>query len=445
MHAKSDMDLLQDYLVRHSEEAFETLVRRHINLVCATALRMTRDRDMAEEVTQAVFVILSRKARTLSAKTILPGWLYRTARFAAADALKAKYRRERREQEAMMMNTGADSTWEEVAPLLDTAMSCLGEKDRNAILLRYFENKSLAEVGVALGISDDTAQKRVTRGIEKLRAFLRRHNVAATSGGLASLLSAQAATSASVPSAEAICAMATGATNLSTSTAAIVKGTLSIFMTMQLKNAALIALALLITGGAATLVAQRTDSKPAASANKTPIEALMTLAKAVTAHDRIAFVAVVHAETQAGTALISTTVAMVEAQARCKQALGDKFGSERAAAAMETVNFTAFQFGQNNLASAHVTVEGDRATVSIPSRSNPSKSRAHQMVNKNGGWRLDADAKSGYATEKTLGAFKDVAAAIDRTTGEVRASKYGTIEQAIEALKSQAIAAATSN
>jgi hypothetical protein len=132
-------------------------------------------------------------------------------------------------------------------------MSCLGERDRNAILLRYFENKSLAEVGLALGISDDPAQKRIARGIEKLRAFLRRRNVAVTSGGLASLISAQAGTAASMRSSEAICAMATGGSNLSTSTAAIVKGTLNMFMTIQLKNAALIALALLITGGAATV------------------------------------------------------------------------------------------------------------------------------------------------------------------------------------------------
>src|SRR5688500_4550790 len=138
MHDKSDMELLQDYVQRHSEQAFETIVRRHINLVCSTALRITRDRDMADDVTQAVFIILTRKARALSPKTILPAWLYRTARFAAADALKAKHRRQRREQEAIMIDTGSDSGWEDVAPFLDTAMAGLGEKDRNAILLRYF-------------------------------------------------------------------------------------------------------------------------------------------------------------------------------------------------------------------------------------------------------------------------------------------------------------------
>src|SRR5688500_17604378 len=161
MHDKSDMELLQDYIHRHSEEAFATIVRRHINLVCSAALRITRDRDLADDVTQAVFIILTRKARALSPKTILPAWLYRTARFAAADALKAKHRRQRREQEAIMINTesDSDSTWEDVAPFLDTAMAWLAEKDRNAILLRYFENRSLADVGRALGITENTAQK----------------------------------------------------------------------------------------------------------------------------------------------------------------------------------------------------------------------------------------------------------------------------------------------
>jgi RNA polymerase sigma factor (sigma-70 family) len=444
MHEKSDMELLQEYRSDGSEAAFATIVRRHINLVHSAALRMAQDRDLADDVTQAVFVVLSRKARSLSPKTMLAGWLYRTARFAAADALKSKYRRQRREQEAAMIETGPDSTWDEVAPLLDEAMGGLGEKDRNAILLRYFQNKSLKEVGVELGVSDDTAQKRIARGLEKLRRLLTGRNVAVTTGGLTAILSAHAAQAAPSQFVDAICAIATSGGSLSTSTAAIVKGTLHMFTLIQLKNAAFIALALLLTGGAASLVAQRTETKSAVPAAGTPIEALAVLAESVKSHDANAFAAVVHGETPSGMALVSSTLALVNAQAGFKQALGEKFTAERASTLMAGVNFTAFQFGQNNLSSAQVTIDGDRATVSIPSRSNPSRSRSHLMLKKNGSWKLDADAKSEHATGKNIAIFNEVARSVERTSEEVRAGKYQTIEAAIEALKSQAIAAATS-
>jgi RNA polymerase sigma factor (sigma-70 family) len=444
MHEKSDAELLRDYAATGSEEAFECIVRRHINLVYSTAFRISRDRDMADDVTQAVFLVLSRKARSLSSKSVLPGWLYRTTGFAATDALKSKRRRERRELEAAMIDTvpERDATWDEVLPFLDAAMAALAASDRNAILLRFFQDKSLKDVGMALGVSDDTAQKRITRGLEKLRRFLSRRRLAVTTGSLTSLLSAHVIEAAPAGSAHAICTIAAGGGSLSVSTAAIVKGTLNMFMTIELKGAALIACTIIIAVGAATLVTRGDDSAPPAAVAATPVQALETLARAVTSHDPGAFRSVVHADTPPGAALVSTTETLVQAQARFRQVLGEKFTPERAVL-MDSVNFTAFQFGQNNLASAKTTIEGERATVQIPSRSNPARTRSHQMIFKNGGWRLDVDSKTEHATERNIAAFKEVTVAIDRTTEEVRASKYGTAEQAVEALKSTAIAAAT--
>lgn len=147
-----DMELLRQYASRNSEDAFAALVTRHVNLVYSVALRQTGDALMAEEITQAVFIILARKAKSLGGKTILPGWLCRTARNVAANALTTQRRRQRREQEACMetfLNGGSDApsqpisdeTWRQIAPLLDAALARLGGKDHDAIVLRFFEKK----------------------------------------------------------------------------------------------------------------------------------------------------------------------------------------------------------------------------------------------------------------------------------------------------------------
>jgi RNA polymerase sigma factor (sigma-70 family) len=171
-----DMALVREYAASQSEQAFETLVSRHVNLVYSAALRQARDAALAQEITQAVFIILARKAGSLSPKTILSGWLYRTARFAAADALKIQRRRQHREQEALMegvFQNESDTAWEQLSPLLDEAMARLRDKDRDTIVLRFFENKSLQEVGDALGMEERAAQKRIARSLEKLRVFSR--------------------------------------------------------------------------------------------------------------------------------------------------------------------------------------------------------------------------------------------------------------------------------
>src|SRR5262245_37818808 len=148
MDALDDMDLLREYASRQSEAAFETLVRRHINLVHSAALRKVRDPALASEVTQTVFLILARKARSISSRTILAGWLYRTAHFTAARALRGEFRRRRHELEAAQMQPDPpDPAWERISPFLEDAMSQLGEADRNAVLLRYFEGRDLKSVG----------------------------------------------------------------------------------------------------------------------------------------------------------------------------------------------------------------------------------------------------------------------------------------------------------
>src|SRR5439155_7070242 len=180
---------------RESETAFRTLVNRYANLVFSVALRQVRDAQLAEDVAQAVFILLARKAGGFRQNVVLSGWLFRTTRFVASRAVRAEQRRQRREQEAFAMQqlTTTDETWKRIAPAIDEAVESLGETDRNAVLLRFFNEKSHRETALALGVSEDAAKKRVARALDKLRNFFAGRGVTLSATLLASAVAAHAA------------------------------------------------------------------------------------------------------------------------------------------------------------------------------------------------------------------------------------------------------------
>lgn len=220
-----DAELLHRYAAAHDEAAFAELVRRYLNLVYFAALRQVGgDAHRAEDVAQAVFTRLARKASALSRHQTLAGWLHTTTRFAASEVMRTERRRLAREQEAHTMHEvfpgsdpSAHADWERLRPIIDAALGDLSEVDREAVLLRFFAGLPLAQIGAKLNVSENAARMRVERALEKLPALLAKHGVTSTSAALGVALGGQAALAApvglaaSVTSAALTGSVATGA------------------------------------------------------------------------------------------------------------------------------------------------------------------------------------------------------------------------------------------
>ncbi len=195
---RDDAELLREYAETGSEEAFAELVRRHLGLVYQSALRQVGgDAHLAQDVAQSVFADLARKAGSLSGRTVLAGWLYTSARYAAVQVVRSEQRRRKREEAVMNLNEqasadGGAAEWERLRPVIDDALHGLGERDREAVLLRFFEGRAFGEIGRKLAVSEDAARMRVERALERLRGLLVRRGVTSTSAALAVALSGQA-------------------------------------------------------------------------------------------------------------------------------------------------------------------------------------------------------------------------------------------------------------
>jgi len=209
----TDSELLRRFVDQRQQEAFAQLVRRHVDLVYAAALRHVRgDRHRADDITQEVFVDLARKAAVLSHHPSLAGWLYASAHFAAVNAIRREQRREAREREADMLpaldgSSANETDWEQIRPLLDDALQELDECDRQPVLLRFFGQQTFAAIGEQLGFSENAAQKRVERALDRLNAALTRRGVTSTSAALGVVL-AQTGISAPATLAASVTAVA---------------------------------------------------------------------------------------------------------------------------------------------------------------------------------------------------------------------------------------------
>ena len=243
--------LLSEYARTGSESAFRELVSRYIDLVYSTAFRLVDgDVESAQDVAQTVFVALADQARTLPKDVMLGGWLHLRTRFAAGKLMRTERRRQLRERQAAEMNAIEDeseSNLAQVAPVLDEAIGQLNAEDRNAILLRFFEQKDFRSVGNALGSSEEAARKRVDRALEKLHVLLRHRGATLSAAALGTALATEAVTAAPAGLAAAISAAALSGTTITT--AAVIAATKTIAMTTLQKASVTVTIALLASIG----------------------------------------------------------------------------------------------------------------------------------------------------------------------------------------------------
>ena len=245
-----DARLLRRFVREGAQAAFGALVARHYRLVYSVCLRDVGDISVAEDAAQAVFLILARKAPTLHGDGSLAGWLYRTARLVSKNAVRREARVRRIEQRAARHTAQETETeqgglWRRIDPSLHAALDTLGGVEREAVLLRFFEDRSLLETGAALGLSEDAARMRVSRALEKLRRFLVKEGVAVSASALAGLLAGKAAHAAPVPAVPWAAQTASGAAGAATHVQQLAQGATKImWITRASITAALVGVAL---------------------------------------------------------------------------------------------------------------------------------------------------------------------------------------------------------
>ncbi len=250
-----DRELLRDYVEYHSEQAFSELVRRHVNLVFGTAQRIVRDAAAAQDIVQAVFIRLANKAWTIRDGNALASWLYRATYNEACNAVRKESRRRQHETEAMIFaddEVATPAAWERLGPLVDEAMQRLSRVEQTAVVLRYFEGKSMEETGAALGTTEAAARMRLSRAMEKIRKHFARGGVTIGASALVLAFSTHACKAA-----PAALAASVAHTSLAGAGSASLAQTLWRIFTMSTKSKVILTALVMAVAAAIPLEVQR--------------------------------------------------------------------------------------------------------------------------------------------------------------------------------------------
>lgn len=335
-----DWQLLEQYRRSASQQAFAQLVQRHVGLVYHVCRRRLRDADLAEDVTQAVFVVLARRAPCGGGAT-LAGWLYRTALHACANADRARLRRLRHERVAAQLRQESSPLNEQVHPselVLDEAISALSAADRNLVLMRFYEDRDHEQIGNALGVSSNTAAKRLSRAVLRMRRFLasRGSDLPAASIGplLIETLSRQAPAQLVERTTSAVLAQAAPP-----AIETIARGVIQMLVRTKLKIITTTIGCVILGGGIISmtaLLAQQTPaakpqasvSAPATQPSASPKQVMRQFAAAIRKGDARRLRELVHCANRDEQSLVSAVCDYVAASAEFKHAIGDKFGPD---------------------------------------------------------------------------------------------------------------------
>ena len=257
----TDHELLRDFAASRSDDAFAQLVARHVDKVYTAARRQVRDPARAQDITQAVFVALARKAHAIDRRVAIAGWLIKATHLAARDLRRAEARRQKHERHAAELRSRQMSAqeqphagqtqgddWERIVSLLDESLAALSDGLRDAIVLRFFEGRDFHFISESLGISQEAARKRVERGLCRLRGLLSHRGAGISNASLAALLTTHGVSAAPAGIGASV---TTGA--LAAAHSAFAKGAITAMAWSKLKVAAACAVGLLALGGGAVI------------------------------------------------------------------------------------------------------------------------------------------------------------------------------------------------
>jgi RNA polymerase sigma factor (sigma-70 family) len=433
----NDWQLLDQFASDRSDESFRIIVERYGGLVYHTALRQLGNTHKAEEATQAVFIALAQKAGKIPRNAVISSWLFRAARFAVSNLVREEARRQRREQKTATMEfpiqTGTtESVWAQISPHLNDALAKLSEGDRQAVLIRFFEEKSHREVASTLGISEDAAKMRVSRGLEKLRLLFQKKGLGTPSACLAAALSTHGAQAAPVGLSTSIAAFAAVKGTATTLSFVAAKGILKLMVRTKTKIAIVTGTALLFAGATATLVLQKTKAKPvpmrakSAVDRSTPKGSLRAISQALETGDPALFVGSFSFASPYEGVIKGTLERLVATIGKYRQAAVQEFGAESAQASFASL---PFKLPAAKIESAHERIEAETANVELDPRDRPVV-----FTRSNGEWKTTLDAFFDMSPAALGREGTNLISGFERVMSKLKSGKYTSAVAAAQAI-----------